>query len=757
MENINMRKRARLGVFIAATGLLAASIQQAVAASPEKPSSYLPDNLPPVPGIEEYIKDYDAAIKLGKAFFWDMQTGSQGQSCGSCHFSAGADIRAKNQISPGVLSTIVENQDKFNYDGYPELPSGGKGGPNYTLTKDDYPLYQLEDNRDRDSNVVYETDDVVSSQGVSFAKFKDLEGNHYGSEFEDGKERCENLTDIFHVNNLNTRRVEPRNTPTVINAVYNFRNFWDGRANNIFNGVDPFGPHNEDAYVLYYDRKHGKTVPKKTHLINSSLASQAVGPPGSNFEMTCDGKPFKAMAKKLLRLKPLGLQEVHPNDSALGYLSAYPAKGLKTDYRTLIRDAFHEEFWMSPRHDEDGYTQIEHNFSLFWGLAIQMYESTLVSLGHSKFEKGEDLTPLELQGAQIFSSFGGPNAGRCIGCHGGPAFSQATLHLTGNTDAVITQGPVGPTFAQAVRDRGFMNIGVRPTVDDLGLGGLSNFGYPLSFTRQAQNGETPDGELISGPVDPSARTAIDGAFKIPLLHNIELTGPFMHNGSLATLEEVIDFYFRGGNRRKDPNNPIGDTSGHNGTASNLVFNLGPLPHLNDDHKKALVAFLKSLTDERVRWEKAPFDRPQLFIPVGHIGDEYSVQDDGTGKAEVQWVEIPSVGKEGRYAENLPPIKGFLEESSEEPEAYDDYGEVKYPHQITINLMANDKAGSAPLDYSSVKIVEAPDMRYGVLTNHGDGKVSYRPMRNMDTSFTYQIKDKNGLFSSPAKVEIKVSR
>ena len=40
---------------------------------------------------------------------------------------------------------------------------------------------------------------------------------------------------------LNTRNVEPRNTPSNINAVFNFRNFWDGRANNTFNGVNPFG------------------------------------------------------------------------------------------------------------------------------------------------------------------------------------------------------------------------------------------------------------------------------------------------------------------------------------------------------------------------------------------------------------------------------------------------------------------------------------------------------------------------------------
>jgi len=38
--------------------------------------------------------------------FWDMQAGSDGvQSCASCHFSAGADIRTRNQISPGLHAT----------------------------------------------------------------------------------------------------------------------------------------------------------------------------------------------------------------------------------------------------------------------------------------------------------------------------------------------------------------------------------------------------------------------------------------------------------------------------------------------------------------------------------------------------------------------------------------------------------------------------------------------------------------------------
>src|ERR1700730_14717285 len=48
------------------------------------------------------VKDQTALIRLGKALFWDMQVGSDGvQACGTCHFSAGADIRSSNQISPG--------------------------------------------------------------------------------------------------------------------------------------------------------------------------------------------------------------------------------------------------------------------------------------------------------------------------------------------------------------------------------------------------------------------------------------------------------------------------------------------------------------------------------------------------------------------------------------------------------------------------------------------------------------------------------
>ena len=76
--------------------------------------------------------------------------------------------------------------------------------------------------------------------------------------------------------------------------------------------------------------------------------------------------------------------------------------------------------------------------------------------------------------------------------------------------------------------------------------------------------------------------------------------------------------------------------------------------VSKDEQNALVAFLKSLTDERVRLEKAPFDHPQLFITNGHPGNTNSVINDGTGRATVTMLEIPAVGRNGgTVTENFP--------------------------------------------------------------------------------------------------------
>src|SRR6478672_2114902 len=56
--------------------------------------------VPQPTNLAKYVRDKSALVTLGKALFWDMQAGSDGrQACASCHFHAGADHRAQNQLS----------------------------------------------------------------------------------------------------------------------------------------------------------------------------------------------------------------------------------------------------------------------------------------------------------------------------------------------------------------------------------------------------------------------------------------------------------------------------------------------------------------------------------------------------------------------------------------------------------------------------------------------------------------------------------
>ena len=56
----------------------------------------------PLPNLTGIVKDTNAAIALGKAFFWDQQIGSDLQSCASCHFNAGARHEDPERAEPRV-------------------------------------------------------------------------------------------------------------------------------------------------------------------------------------------------------------------------------------------------------------------------------------------------------------------------------------------------------------------------------------------------------------------------------------------------------------------------------------------------------------------------------------------------------------------------------------------------------------------------------------------------------------------------------
>ncbi len=82
-----------------------------------------------------------------------------------------------------------------------------------------------------------------------------------------------------------------------------------------------------------------------------------------------------------------------------------------------------------------------------------------------------------------------------------------------------------------------------------------------------------------------------GRFRAPTLRNIALTAPYMHDGSVATLEDVVDIYNRGG--RDVTSGPYTGDGATNPYKNNLVRAL----NLSDQDKADLVAFMESLTDQ----------------------------------------------------------------------------------------------------------------------------------------------------------------
>ena len=129
-------------------------------------------------------------------------------------------------------------------------------------------------------------------------------------------------------------------------------------------------------------------------------------------------------------------------------------------------------------------------------------------------------------------------------------------------------------------DHSFRNIGLRPPFEDLGLGAVTG--------------------------DP----ADDGKFKMPSLRNVELRAPFFHNGGKSTLEEVVEFYDVGGefHAGQDPD-------------------IQPL-NLTQAEKDALVAYLKTFTDPRVRDGLPPFDRPTLYSETAKVPALYGAPTPG---------------------------------------------------------------------------------------------------------------------------------
>ncbi len=197
-------------------------------------------------------------------------------------------------------------------------------------------------------------------------------------------------------------------------------------------------------------------------------------------------------------------------------------------------------------------------------LAIATYERTLFSNQTPADSGNGALTAAEQRGWGVFV------ASNCIGCHAGSLFSDNQYHY----------------------------IGVRPNTED------------------------------AGRFEVTGNNADRGAFRTPSLRNVELRAPYMHNGRFASLEDVVNFYNRGGDfnaPNKDPRvRPLG---------------------LNPGQRADLAAFLRRpLTDPRVAAEQAPFDRPTLYTESNRVPIVTGAGTAGTGGFTPQPIAIePPLG------------------------------------------------------------------------------------------------------------------
>jgi cytochrome c peroxidase len=182
--------------------------------------------------------------------------------------------------------------------------------------------------------------------------------------------------------------------------------------------------------------------------------------------------------------------------------------------------------------------------------AIAGYVRTLNSTqsAYDKFMAGDSnaLSPAAKKGLQLFSSA----RLNCAACHSGLYFTTATL--TTNIDSI------------------YFNTGLYNA-------GNSNR-YPA-----ADNGLA----AFTGKADDA------GKFKTPSLRNAALTAPYMHDGSVNTLNEVIDIYERGG--RNITSGPLAGDGYRNSHKSKLLkgFSISP------EEKKQVLAFLYALTDSSI--------------------------------------------------------------------------------------------------------------------------------------------------------------
>jgi len=197
--------------------------------------------------------------------------------------------------------------------------------------------------------------------------------------------------------------------------------------------------------------------------------------------------------------------------------------------------------------------------------AIASFERTIIA-GDSPFDRyqyGGDKSAMSEAAIRGLAVFRGQ--GRCVSCH-----------VIEQTQALFT-------------DNRFHNIGVGFKNIQGRVGEIAG-----EFIKAKNAGADVDKTVLSDPdASELGRFAVSedintvGAFKTATLRNIELTAPYMHDGSQKTLEDMVNFYNNGGRvNADDPFSPF------------LSGGIRPL-NLSEQQKSDLVEFLKALTSPSI--------------------------------------------------------------------------------------------------------------------------------------------------------------
>ncbi len=206
--------------------------------------------------------------------------------------------------------------------------------------------------------------------------------------------------------------------------------------------------------------------------------------------------------------------------------------------------------------------------------AIASFSRTIISgdAPYDKYVRGdaEAMTESAIRGFELFLS----EKLECFHCHGGFNFTDASTHERDREPPSV-----------------FHNTGLY-NIDGLGA-------YP------------PGNE---GLFSLSGKPGDMGRFKAPTLRNIALTAPYMHDGSIATLDGVIDHYQRGG--RLVENGDLAGDGMLNPVKSEFVNGF----ELSAEERADLLAFLNALTDEDLA------NNPDLSNPRPELSGKEEIHD-----------------------------------------------------------------------------------------------------------------------------------